>query len=339
MIDNYHKIDNELYYYFRKTFAYPRPINTEIEKKKTLKDRRYDPKLKYEIHPTSLYQIKQKLKKLEISKGVFGNILNKKREELFNMCNLLINTGNKEFTDYSLKLFGKPSKDLVKKAYKIVEMKVVEENGEKKYNSVSGVKKMLDSLLKHGFKWQVKTKDMVVGARFNLSKKVLFINKNRMFSDEDLKRLIVHEIGTHIARAENGRLQRYLLFFYGFPNYIETEEGLAVYNEKINKLLSNHTLKHYAGRVIAVHLALNNSFSIVYNELLQYFDKYNAWNLAVRAKRGLTDTSKKGAFTKDYIYLKGKYLVEDFVNGGGDVKDLYVGKIGIEHLPLIKDIL
>jgi len=143
----------------------------------------------------------------------------------------------------------------------------------------------------------------------------------------------------NIARAENGKKQRYLLFSYGFPNYLETEEGLAVYNEKINDLLPNHILKHYAGRVIAVDLALKNSFSIVYNELLQYFNKDIAWNLALRAKRGLADTSKKGGFSKDYLYLKGKYVVEDFVKKGGDVKELYVGKIGVEHVPLMKEIL
>lgn len=208
-----------------------------------------------------------------------------------------------------------------------------------KFNTVSSIKKILDSLLGYGFKWQVKALDMVVGARFNLSKRVLYINKNRKFSDDDLKRLIVHEIGTHIARAENGKKQKYAIFSYGLPNYLETEEGLAVYNEKINNLLTNTNLKHYAGRVIAVDLALENSFSITYNELLQYFNKEFAWNLALRAKRGLIDTGKKGGFTKDYVYLKGYYMIKDFVEKGGNVKDLYVGKIGIEHLPIIKELL
>jgi uncharacterized protein (TIGR02421 family) len=338
MIEDYHKIDKELYFFFKKIFAYPRPLNVEIEKIKILKNRQYDPQLKYEKHPTNLSQIKNKLKELKIPKRGFGDILDKKREEMINHCNLIDNVGNKSFTDYSLNLYGKPSKELVKKAYKLMDLEINNfDNTE--YNTLASIKKLLDSLLSHGFKWQVKAIDMVVGARFNLSKRVLYVNKNRLFSDNDLKRLIVHEVGTHIARAENGKKQRYLLFSYGFPNYLETEEGLAVYNEKINKLLSNSNLKHYAGRVIATNLALENSFSIVYNELLQYFDKDMAWNLALRAKRGLADTSKKGGFTKDHLYLKGKYIVEDFIENGGNVKDLYVGKIGIEHVALMKDIL
>lgn len=339
MINSHHKVDNEFYYYFRKIYAYPVPINADIEKRKVMKDRSYNPQLKYEKHPNSIAQIESKIKNIKIPAGIFSDILKKKKEELLYRCDLVANVGKSGFTDASIKLYGKPSKELVKKAYKLMDLDVTKEDNGVKLNTVSSVKKILDSLLTHGFKWQVQARDMVVGARFNLSRKVLYINKNRKFSDNDIKRLIVHEIGTHIARAENGKKQKYVLFSYGFPNYMETEEGLAVYNEKENDLLSNSTLKQYAGRVIAVNLALNNSFSIIYNELLQYFNKDVAWNLALRAKRGLFDTSKKGGFIKDHIYLRGKYLVEDFVKKGGNIKDLYIGKIGVEHVPLIDQLI
>jgi uncharacterized protein (TIGR02421 family) len=339
MLEDYHKIDNELFYFFKKIFAYPRPINTHLENKKLMKDRSYNPQLRYEKYQPNLAQIKEKLEQIKIKKVGFGEILSKKRDELMDHCNLLMSIGTKSFTDYSINLYGKPSKELIKKSYKLMEMDTTQNGDVTKFNTVSSIKKILDSLLGYGFKWQVKALDMVVGARFNLSKRVLYINKNRKFSDDDLKRLIVHEIGTHIARAENGKKQKYAIFSYGLPNYLETEEGLAVYNEKINNLLTNTNLKHYAGRVIAVDLALENSFSVTYNELLQYFNKEFAWNLALRAKRGLIDTSKKGGFTKDYVYLKGYYMIKDFVEKGGNVKDLYVGKIGIEHLPIIKELL
>ena len=37
---------------------------------------------------------------------------------------------------------------------------------------------------------------------FDVGEKILFIHPKRRFSENDLKRLVVHEIGTHITRAE-----------------------------------------------------------------------------------------------------------------------------------------
>ena len=98
-------------------------------------------------------------------------------------------------------------------------------------------------------------------------------------------------------------------------------------------------MKTYAGRVLANDLSLKNSFCAVYNSLLEYFPKNDAWTLTLRAKRGLSDTSKPGAFTKDHIYLKGFLNVKKYAERGGDIKKLYIGKIGIEHVPLLKYII
>jgi hypothetical protein len=185
-------------------------------------------------------------------------------------------------------------------------------------------------------KWKVREKDMVAGAAVNSKSKTLYLNKNRSFTESDVGRLIEHEINTHIIRAENGAKKSKKMFKYGFPRYLETEEGLAAYNEYKSGLLSPKILKIYAGRVLAVHLALKNSFSFVYNSLLDYFPKGEAWILTLRAKRGLMNASKPGAFTKDYLYLQGFLKVKGYVEGGGDIKKLYVGKIGVEHVPLLE---
>jgi len=126
------------------------------------------------------------------------------------------------------------------------------------------------------------------------------------------------------------------MFEFGFPWYLDTEEGFAAYNEFKCGLLSPKILRNYAGRVIANHLSLSNSFSRVYNHLLEYFTRQDAWNLTLRSKRGLTNTALPGAFTKDHLYLKGFLKVKEFADSGGDMKKLYVGKIGIEHVPLLR---
>jgi uncharacterized protein (TIGR02421 family) len=333
---NLTKIDREIAFWFKKiNHSCTQPINVEQEKKKIFEDRTYDPQFKYNKH-AKVPQIKNALRKLKADYSILGILLDQKRYELLKKLDMYENVGTKLFTDKSLEVYGKPDKELVKKARKFLDLN--KEDKSMSFNTISSVKKFVDSLMKFGYSWKVVEKDMCVGARFNITEKTLYINKNRKFSENDLRRLIIHEIGTHIARAENAKKQRYKLFLIGFPDYIVTEEGLAVYNEEKAGLLTNDVLKNYAGRVTAVDLSLKNSFSTVYNELLEFFNKNEAFNLVLRAKRGIGNTSRPGANTKDHLYLKGKYIVENFVKNGGKLSDLYVGKIGVQHVKLIKEI-
>ncbi len=41
--------------------------------------------------------------------------------------------------------------------------------------------------------------------------------------------MLRHEIDCHVLRSENGKQQPFKIFNYGFPNYLETEEGYAIY--------------------------------------------------------------------------------------------------------------
>lgn len=333
---NHHKIDNEIEYNFKRIFLFSSllPLNAKKEKEKIFRDKTYNPVLKYSLPKSNLIQVKKNLLKIRTDSSVIGQLFRQRIKELIIQTDLLRNIGTSVITKYSLDLYSRPSKDLIRKAAKLLDLPSQKEM--MKYGKISVAKKFLDSLLTKGLNWRVVERDMVAAAAFNITEKILYINTGRKFADSDLKRLVVHEVGTHVTRAENGRKQKYKLFYLGFPNYGITEEGLAVYNEDKAGLLSNDVLKNYAGRVVAVDLALKNSFSTVYTNLLEFFNKEEAWTLAMRAKRGLSNTSKPGAFTKDYIYLSGYYMIKDFVRKGGNLKGLYVGKVGVQHLPCLK---
>ena len=117
-----------------------------------------------------------------------------------------------------------------------------------------------------------------------------------------------------------------------------TEEGLAVYNDEENKVNTKHELKTYAARVLAIHWSLKGGFREAFNELCKYVSQDAAWKLVVRAKRGLSDTSLPGAFTKDILYLKGHLAVRNYVRNGGNMEALYYGKVGIHDVEYLKDI-
>lgn len=329
------KIDRKLVFVNKRAQpSNPNPINFENEKERVFRDKAYNPQFKYDGFRTDLITAETILKKLKADKSVFGILLNQKINEFTNQINLIKNYGKEDFTKYSIKLYGKPSEELIKRAKAILRL---ESEDEFAYlNTMSAIKKFVDVMKEYNLKYTVIEKDMIVAANFDIAHKMMYINKNRRYSENEIRRLIVHEIKTHIIRSENGKKQRYKLFVIGFPNYLSTEEGLAVYNEERFGFLNNGLLKRYAGRVVAVNMALKNSFSFIYNYLLDYFGKEQAFTLATRAKRGLSDTSKPGAYTKDYLYLEGYYKIKDFVNKGNDINKLYIGKIGLEHVDLIR---
>jgi len=166
------------------------------------------------------------------------------------------------------------------------------------------------------------------------------IRKGVTFSPSDLHRLVVHEIGVHVLRYENGAQQPIRLFQSGFTKYLSTEEGLAVYGEAQAGLLETPTLRKYAGRVIAAHLALNHPFSHVFETLATDLGPEVAFGITVRAKRGFTDTTQPGAHTKDIVYLQGYLAVKAHLEQQpDDYPLLFAGKFGLRHIPLVRSLV
>lgn len=321
----------------RISFNAVNPTNVEEEKVKFFESDDYNPQFKYRKYREDLEKLREEIKKIKSNSTVVGKIITKIKQDYINKTYMLENRGeHTKFTNYSKKVYGEPDEALVKEARKYMEPKPIKDPT--KYTTKQLIKKFELAFLKYGFPWSVEEKDMVARAAVITSKKTIYLRKNTRFSENFLKRLIVHEIGTHVTRYENGNMQPYLFFRRGLPGYLMTEEGLAVFNEEINHCSNPNVLKMYAGRVLAIDAALNYSFRETYNILLKHFTKKTAFRLATRAKRGLSDTSKKGACTKDINYFKGYIAIKDFLKKGGDITKLYYGKVGLEHIELLDDI-
>tara|TARA_Y100000310_G_scaffold225672_1_gene227732 strand:+ start:22827 stop:23864 length:1038 start_codon:yes stop_codon:yes gene_type:complete len=314
-------------------FTAVNPTNIRSEQKKVFKDNHYNPEFNYRPPPKDLIKYRNALRKLKIPKTVVGKILHEKRVELLKQIYLIKTIGTKEFTKHSIAIYEKPNQALVQKAKQLLKLPPTIEGT--KLGKMSIVKKFLDSCANHKFTCEVVEKEMAVKAAVNARKRKIYFNPHHSFTEGDIKRLILHEVRTHIRRVENAKKQKLQLFGIGFPYYQSTEEGLAVYNEHKAKVQTNSIIRQYAGRVIAVDLALKNPFNVVYTTLQNYFTDEEAYTITLRVKRGLKHTKQPGSHTKDHIYLKGFYMIKEFVRKGGNLKDLYVGKIGVEHVPLI----
>ena len=320
-------------------FLLVNPLNEASQKRKFLKQKTYNPQFKYSALKTN-DSIFKKIDSITLKENIINNLLIEKLEKYRNNFALVKDIGTEQFTNDSLKIFGAPDKTLVNQAYSILKNPSVNEESSivSSKQAIEMTKKFLESLnLK---KWKLIQKNMPANAAVIPSCNKIYLRKEHNFSLNFIKRILVHEIGAHIFRAANGARQPYILFKIGMPDYMMTEEGIAVNAEEMNECLNINTLRSYAGRVIANHLALEQGFRGVFEELKPHFREGLAWKLALRAKRGLRDTSKPGAYTKDHLYLKGYYEVKAFLdeNPKKGLNTLYYGKIGLHHVPLLKHI-
>ncbi|MBZ0187863.1 MAG: DUF1704 domain-containing protein, partial [Candidatus Obscuribacterales bacterium] len=147
--------------------------------------------------------------------------------------------------------------------------------------------------------------------------------------------LLGHEVGTHILTNYNGKAQPFRQLSAGLPGYDELQEPLAVLAEYLVGGLSNRRMRTLAARVIAVDaLVAGGSFVDVFRILTREYRLHKdlAFGITMRVFRS-------GGFTKDVVYLRGLINLLEHLRHGLDLKSLYVGKFGMDYLPIIRELL
>ena len=144
--------------------------------------------------------------------------------------------------------------------------------------------------------------------------------------------LMRHELETHILRLHNNLRQPWAASTFPDVTIRRTEEGLA--NLHTFLFREDKMLRKSFCSYLATWVAQQGSFREVYDTLRTYeFEENTAWNVAVKVKRGMRDTSKPGGVTKEVCYLEGTIQVWDWIiNQKNDPHLLYLGRIGIEQM-------
>lgn len=330
-------IDNKI-----KLLYHLRPINLGSEREKFFKDPTQNPQFEYPKLKFDPIELVSELEKIHIDDSPFGEMFKQKKEEISNKIKLLESIGEYTFTEFSTKLFGKPEESEIQTCKNILNSLNIPKLSEEEaiFTAEEAKAQFEETFAKYGLnKWKVKIKEEMVADCVAGKNNSLFVKNDAKFSRKRIESLIVHEIETHILTAENGKIQPYEIFHRGSANYLITQEGLAMYNVEQQKHMPFNENFRALAHVIAINRAITGSFTNIYNELLSYnMTEDQAFRSAVKAKRGLYDTSKPGAFTKDYIYFKGHNQIKEFVEKGGDLKSLYIGKINISDLEKVQKI-
>jgi uncharacterized protein (TIGR02421 family) len=162
----------------------------------------------------------------------------------------------------------------------------------------------------------------------------LLVNSDLSLPSSRVKAVLAHEVGTHLLTYYNGRLQPFQQLYSGLAGYEELQEGLAVLAEYLAGGLSRGRMRQLAGRVVAVRLLTDGATFVDTFRVLcrEYgFSKRLAYNITMRVFRG-------GGLTKDAVYLRGLAAILRYVQKGGDLNPLMVGKMAVQHIPIIKEL-
>ncbi len=238
----------------------------------------------------------------------------------------------KKFYYNSLRSFGTPTEQDVENAKFILHFDSEDEDSEMfapKYSCEEAENIFRTYSKQYDFSFDIKHSSKMGAIAMVLNNiKTLVINSNHVFSDNEMNVLTNHEIGVHMVTTMNGLLHPLKIFSHGFPNYEETQEGLAVFSEYMSGNLTIKRLKELAYRVIAVDsLAKGYPFSKTFRLLHNNYDlnREDAFYITVRAHRG-------GGFTKDYLYLTGLKKIYNYYKEGKDLGLLLTGKVSLEFI-------
>lgn len=321
-----------------------KPVNLNEEWEKAKADRSYSPVFTYGDPGINLDDLETRLMNLVIDDSPIGILFKKKRRELLQRISLIRTRGDaRRFTEASSALYGVPTSVLLTSAAATLQNREACDLPMPPADSLSAEEaaQIFDKVLTgYGLHdWQVSVREHTI-ARCTVGGRKVTLRADARFSRKYLPALIAHEVETHVLTAENGEHQPYDLFRRGFANYLDTQEGLAIYNQ--NRFLTPFHEKRFGPvrNILAIAYAMEHGFVETrrYLEEELGYDKEKALSKSIEVKRGLADTEEPGGFTKGVVYYRGLRAIEQFLAQGGDLARLYIGKIALEDLELIEHI-
>lgn len=247
-------------------------------------------------------------------------------------CIETIREDTSKFYYNSLRFYGTPTERMVENAKFILHLPNEEQVGDKyaATHSTEDAQRFFEEFKeRYGFEFRIQTSSaMAASAMVSNKDKALILKKNHKFSQHQLEVLAHHEIGVHLVTTFNAADQPLHIFSNGFPNNVETQEGLAVLAEYLSGNLTVTRLKELAYRVIAVDsLAKGYDFRDTFDLLYSQYKlgREEAFTITLRVHRG-------GGFTKDALYLSGLKKMYDRYEADKNLKPLLLGKCSLEYL-------
>lgn len=321
---------------------YINPLNIAAEKKKFFSAKyNYEPQFNYRKIKFNGYKLhrlffSQRLERIEddVIRQLYEDIIYEYSGLI--ECIQTIGQGRKFYYN-SLKSFGTPTEQDIDNAKFILRFDDTDTADLEPIHDAEYAKSFFDEFSKrYDFNYNVKISNNLSAAAMVLNNtQTLVLKKNHKFSNNQLQVLANHEIGVHLVTTFNGLSQPLKIFSNGFPNNVETQEGLAVYSEYMSGSLTMYRLRELAFRVIAADsLSKGYSFADTFDLLNSQYklEKNKAFSITQRVHRG-------GGFTKDFLYLTGLRNIYKYANENKNLGKLLLGKVCMSYEPAIDKLM
>jgi uncharacterized protein (TIGR02421 family) len=327
------------------------PVNTD-EAWQAFKESGFEraPVLRYRPLPFDPERLKLRLFHVPIESvedPLLNYLFREKQEELDREITLVRSLATPHFRWASYQLHGVVEDDLLGLARAILDHlpleeqeEYAEEPGDGGYVDAAAFARAAHAELDH---YRSLSKDFTGGveilpdvtAGLMVTKGVLCISQSLHVPRHRLAPLLHHEVGTHVLTHSNGLAQPLKIFASGLAGYDALQEGLAVLSEYLCGGLTRARARVIAGRVVGVHALVDGAdFVETFRLLAQHhgFPNHTAFIITVRIHRG-------GGLTKDAQYLRGLRELMAYLRGKGSLEPLFVGKLGLAHIPAVQELV
>ena len=307
------------------------PSNLQAEKEKFIKSKSYNPMFEYIPAPPERFDIEideleQRVEKIDLPYDLLYHLI-----EYLNHLRFLYHArhsvGKPTFPVYAKLAFNWKVYDPDKLVLSLPKFKF---NNEKKGELKNA--KEIATQLNNTLEKKYKIKDLNVEVNY-FSTNMIFVDFNVIKIGKDIKRfqnnidrLIVHEVESHALQNYNIRTSNnYLRLMSKLSDSYLYSEGLGVYNEVKTDTMTKKSFQNYYFRLKAIRNS-HLSFREIYNNLIKdNLSEKHAFNISLRVKRGMLDTSKAGCYPKDAAYLIGYKEILKFLKDNPE-KILYYAK-------------
>ena len=301
------------------------------------------PRFTYRSLPEDPVLLKRALFRVPVERiedPTIQELLLQKQDELDRRITLLADRNTSRFVHGSSQLFGVPDHPLLEAANDILARFPKSSRGNGVRESMSAgefaekaeaeIRKYRDAY--SDFAAKVEVREDVSGLL--CSRGCLLIGSQTRVPKASVEAAIQHEVGTHLLTYFNGKAQPLRQLYSGLAGYEEMQEGLAVLSEYAVGGLTAGRGRTIAGRVVATQAMLKHATFVDVFRLLTAsygFTSQHAFSIAMRVFRA-------GGLTKDIVYLRGVLSLADYLQSGGELDPLFVGKTALIHAPVVREL-
>ena len=320
------------------------PVNMEASWQRFRRqDFERPPRLQYRPLTVDVSQAKRQLFSIPVERiedPTMADLFLEKQLELDQQLSILAMRGSRRVLHGSMQLFGGVDEALLAEARAIIERipPGARETGNARPVKAAELVRLAEEELAR-YREQMPGEDVGVELRDDIASG-LMVSRGRLlvasrwtFPRSRVDALLQHEVGTHLLTYLNGQAQKLQQLSVGLADYDRTQEGLAVLAEYLSGGMSRPRMRWLAGRVFAVRAMVDGAtFIEAFRLLLRYgFAQQTAFSIVARVFRG-------GGLTKDAVYLGGVMEVLDYLRAGEPLEDLFVGKISLQHVGIVREL-